>query len=71
MQSIKQITDLEYICHLAYSMFKIPTYFFNSVGELIHKAVDSNFHHNPIYQSNTDIIIELFSKMENRVGGSD
>lgn len=64
MQSIKQITDLEYICHLAYSMFKIPTYFFSSEGELIYKAADSNFHHNPIYQSNMDVIIELFSKTE-------
>ncbi|MED4227540.1 helix-turn-helix domain-containing protein [Neobacillus cucumis] len=59
MNILKQ-EDLEYICNLAFNMYKIPVYFFNNRGELVFD-VAPNFLHNPLYPSNQVIIAQLFS----------
>ncbi|MGM7721458.1 helix-turn-helix domain-containing protein [Metabacillus sp. Hm71] len=56
----KLLEDLEYICKLAYNLYKIPVYFFNSTGNLEYE-ISTNFTHNPLYPSNEDIIVQLFS----------
>src|SRR4051794_34970482 len=59
MRIFKQ-EDLEFICNLAFNMYKIPVYYFNNNGDLVYE-VAPNFRHNPLYPSNSAIIAELFS----------
>ncbi|MBD1382970.1 helix-turn-helix domain-containing protein [Metabacillus arenae] len=54
------IVDLEYICKLAFNLYKIPIYFFDNKGNLKHK-ISTNFTSNPLFSSNEDIIVQLFS----------
>ncbi|MEH7414535.1 helix-turn-helix domain-containing protein [Neobacillus drentensis] len=52
--------DIEYICKLAFNMYKIPVYFFNNHGDLIYDTAPNSLH-NPLYSSKIAIIAELFS----------
>ncbi|MEH7549799.1 MULTISPECIES: helix-turn-helix domain-containing protein [Bacillaceae] len=52
--------DIEYICKLAFNMYKIPVYFYNNRGDLVYDTAPNSLH-NPLYPSNSAIIAELFS----------
>ena len=52
--------DIEYICKLAFNMYKIPVYFYNNRGDLVFDTAPNSLH-NPLYPSNSAIIAELFS----------
>ena len=52
--------EINYICTLAFNMYKIPVYFYNHRGELVYDAAPISLY-NPLYPSNSAIIAELFS----------
>ncbi|WP_342043302.1 hypothetical protein [Bacillus sp. OTU2372] len=59
MHILKQ-EEINYICTLAFNMYKIPVYFYNHHGELVYDAAPNSLY-NPLYPSNSAIIAELFS----------
>ncbi|MEH7120589.1 helix-turn-helix domain-containing protein [Neobacillus vireti] len=59
MHILKQ-EEINYICTLAFNMYKIPVYFYNHLGELVYDTAPNSLY-NPLYPSNSEIIAQLFS----------